>query len=143
MILRYFLFSSLVVSSEEIDVQFMVMETAMFRFNCAHCGRPEILHYPLEDLKEYERCGLWPDDECQEDPPMKLEPVTLDEMLERAEGYQVTVLECPGFAYQDGDKDDVIETFVQIGTEQIWIKDFLPDPWRDEILRAIEAADDV
>ena len=115
----------------------------MLRFNCAHCGRPEILHFPLEDLKGYDRSGLWPDDEYQEDPPMKLGPVTLEDMLERAEGYQVTVLECPGFAYQDRDKDDVIEAFVQIGTEQIWIKDFLPDPWRDEILRAIEAADDV
>lgn len=74
---------------------------------------------------------------------MQLEPVTLDEMLKRAEGYQMTVLECPGFTYQDGDKDDVIEAFVQTARRQIWLKGFLPDPWQDEILRAIEAADDV
>ncbi len=127
----------------EIGVQLKVMETAMFRFNCAQCGRPEILHFPLEDLKEYDRSGLWPDDEYQEDPPMKLEPVTLEEMLERAEGYQMTVLECPEFVYQDGDKDDVVGAFVQIGRVQVWIKGFLPVPWQDEILRAIEASEDV
>lgn len=114
----------------------------MFRFDCAHCGRPEILHFPLEELQEYDRIGLWPDDEYQEDPPMKLEPVTLEEMLERAEGYQMTVLECPGFSYRDGDKDDVIDAFVQVGKTQIWLKSFFPAPWRDEILRAIEALDD-
>ncbi len=74
---------------------------------------------------------------------MKLEPVTLEEMLERAEGYQMTVLECPEFVYQDGDKDDVVGAFVQIGRVQVWIKGFLPVPWQDEILRAIEASEDV
>lgn len=114
----------------------------MFRFNCSHCGRPEILHFSLEDLKAYDRSGLWPDDEYQEDPPMKLEPVTLEDMLEPAEGYQMTVLECPGFSYQDGDKDDVIDAFVQVGRTQIWLKGFLPDPWKDDILQKLEKLDE-
>lgn len=114
----------------------------MFRFNCAHCGRPEILHFPLEELKAYDRSGLWPDEEYQEDPPMKLEPVTLEEMLERAEDYQMTVLECPGFGYQDSDRDDVVATFVTACRTRIWLKAFLPVPWKDDILHELEKLDE-
>ena len=113
----------------------------MFRFNCAHCGRPEILHFSRHELEEYDASGLWPDDEYQEDPPMKLGPVTLAELLERADGYQIAVLECPGFRYQDSDKDDVVQVFAEACIRQSWIKDFIPEYWEAEINQAIEAQD--
>lgn len=111
----------------------------MFRFNCAHCGRPEILHYSRGELQEYDASGLWPDEECQEDPPMKLGEGTLAEMLECAEGCQITVLECPGFRYQDGDRDDVIQVFAEASSRQSWIKEYVPDDWQADLSRAIEA----
>lgn len=113
----------------------------MFRFNCAHCGRPEILHHSREELEEYDASGLWPDDEYQEDPPMKFGEGTLAENLERAEGYSITVLECPGFRYQDGDKDDVVRIFAQTCVQQVWLRDFAPEYWQADIEQAIEALD--
>lgn len=113
----------------------------MFRFNCAHCGRTEILHFSREELEGYDASGLWPDDEYQEDPPMKFGEGTLAEMLERAEGYPVTVLECLGFRYQDGDKDEVVRVFAAECVQQVWLKGFIPDYWQADIDRAIAALD--
>ena len=113
----------------------------MFRFNCARCGRPEILHFSREELEGYDACGLWPDDEYQEDPPMNFGEGTLADNLERAEGYQITVLECPGFRYQDSDKGEVVRIFAIECGRQVWLKDFAPEYWKAEIDQTIEAND--
>lgn len=118
----------------------------MFRFNCAHCGRPEILHFPREELEEYDASGLWPDDEYQEDPPMSFGEGTLADNLELAEGYSITVLECSGFRYQDGDKKDVIHAFaMQAFAGHVWLIEYAPKDWRadlDQAIRKLEERDD-
>ncbi len=102
---------------------------SMFSFNCKHCGRPEILHFPREQLEEYDADGLWPDKEYQEDTPMAKGEGSLEDMFALAEGFEVKLLDCPEFTYQEEDKKEILAFFARVSGEKPWVEESLPREW--------------